>query len=103
MVTNENIIWLIETRAYNFLWIPNIGNKKDLRDDPAFVKDCKLKGKKLVKTDEGDTMAKRIKAYCFIECSSKTREGVKQVFEQAARASLQVQDNSTNKKRCIVL
>ncbi len=42
-------------------------------------------------------MAKQIEAYAYIECSSKTRENVRLVFETAARAALQ--DKSTKKKK----
>jgi Ras family protein A len=42
----------------------------------------------LVKTEDGEKMAKRIGAHAFFECSSKTSEGVREVFEGAARASL---------------
>ncbi len=33
-------------------------------------------------------MAGQINAYKYLECSAKTREGVKEVFEHATRAAL---------------
>ena len=51
-------------------------------------------------------MAKRIGAYSFCECSSKTREGVREVFEHAARASLLSKSSKRNGKkvkRCFIL
>jgi Ras family protein A len=46
-------------------------------------------------------MAERINAYGYLECSAKTKEGVREVFETATRAALQ-----TKKKKkggCIML
>ena len=35
-------------------------------------------------------MADKINAYSYLECSAKTKEGVREVFETATRAALQV-------------
>ena len=43
-----------------------------------------------VKTEEGRAMAEKINAFAYVECSAKNNEGVKEVFETAARAALQV-------------
>lgn len=43
-----------------------------------------------VKTDEGREMANRINAFGYLECSAKTKDGVREVFEMATRAALQV-------------
>lgn len=43
-----------------------------------------------VKTDEGRDMANRISAFGYLECSAKTKDGVREVFEMATRAALQV-------------
>jgi GTPase SAR1 family protein len=43
-----------------------------------------------VKTGEGQTMAESIHAFAYLECSAKTKEGVREVFETATRAALQV-------------
>ena len=65
-----------------------VGNKVDLRDDPETIKEFAKRGRSPVKWEEGYAMAKRIGAYAYLECSAKTREGVRQVFEIAARAAL---------------
>ncbi len=58
-------------------------------------------------------MAKRIGAHALFECSSKTSEGVRDVFEAAARASLldkafknrneNVLSTILSTKRCILI
>jgi hypothetical protein len=52
---------------------------------------------RFVEYREGELIANRIDAYAFLECSSKTREGIKEIFEIAATAALQ--DPSKMKKR----
>lgn len=47
-------------------------------------------------------MANRISAFGYLECSAKTKDGVREVFEMATRAALQVRKR---KKRgaCLLL
>ena len=41
-----------------------------------------------VKIEEGLEMAEKIGAMGYYECSSKTKEGVREIFEAATRAAL---------------
>ncbi|XP_003385962.1 PREDICTED: ras-like GTP-binding protein RHO [Amphimedon queenslandica] len=59
-----------------------IATKKDLRSDPAF-------NGTTIKPDAGRNMADTVGAYFYLECSAKTREGVREVFTTATRAALQ--------------
>lgn len=43
-----------------------------------------------VRPEEGMQIAEKIGAFAYLECSAKTKEGVRDVFETAARAALQV-------------
>lgn len=52
-----------------------------------------------VKPEEGRAMAEKISAFAYLECSAKSKEGVREVFETATRAALQV--TKKNKKNCI--
>jgi small GTP-binding protein len=61
-----------------------VGTKIDLRQDPA----TRMAPRRPVSTAEGAEQCRRIKAYRYVECSAKTREGVKEVFETAARAAI---------------
>ncbi|KAH9398531.1 hypothetical protein RDWZM_002200 [Blomia tropicalis] len=74
-----------------------VGNKKDLRNDPYTIK-SKIK---TVSTEEGKAMAEKINAFGYLECSAKTKDGVREVFEVATRAALQ--SKKKRRKKCIIL
>ncbi|XP_040060833.1 rho-related GTP-binding protein RhoA-D isoform X1 [Gasterosteus aculeatus] len=73
-----------------------VGNKRDLRNDEptrrelAKMKQVQKPLKEPVRTEEGKDMASRICAFGYLECSAKTKDGVREVFEMATRAALQV-------------
>lgn len=54
---------------------------------------------------QGEDIRKKIHAHKYLECSAKTNEGVREVFEHATRAALlsRVSRGGDKKKRCIVL
>ena len=56
----------------------------------------------LVTPEEGNAEAQRIGAYAYLECSAKTKEGVREVFETATVATLQVREHK-KRKVCAVL
>ncbi len=60
-----------------------IATKKDLRSDPV----AGMAG--TIKPETGKTVSCNIGAYEYLECSAKTREGVREVFITATRAALQ--------------
>lgn len=78
-----------------------VGNKKDLRHDPNTIKELAKMKQEPVKTEEGQAMAIKIQAYDYIECSAKTKEGVRQVFETATRAALRKPEKP--RKKCCLL
>ena len=94
--------WTPEVRHF----CPNVpiilvGNKKDLRNDENTKRELMKMKQEPVRPEEGRAMAEKINAYSYLECSAKTKEGVREVFETATRAALQ-----TKKKKkggCIVL
>lgn len=51
---------------------------------------------------QGSSVAQRISAYKYLECSAKTGEGVREVFEHATRAALMVSKKKKT-KGCTVL
>jgi Ras family protein A len=50
-----------------------------------------------VKPEEGRAMKEKINAFAYLECSAKTKDGVRDVFETATRAALQVKKKKGNK------
>ena len=83
--------WTPEVRHF----CPNVpiilvGNKKDLRNDENTKRELQKMNQAPLKADEGKRMADTISAVAYLECSAKTKEGVREVFEQATRAALVV-------------
>jgi len=62
--------------------------KKDLRFDPRTVEELRRNNQRPVTPEEGMAVATRINARRYLECSARTGEGVRAVFEHAARAAL---------------
>ncbi|KAG8956023.1 GTP-binding protein Rho1 [Tulasnella sp. 424] len=65
-----------------------VGCKKDLRRDPKTIEDLKRTGQRPVTSEEGMAVAQKIGAKHYLECSAKTGEGVREVFQYATRAAL---------------
>ena len=63
---------------------------QDLRNDPNTIKELGKMKQEPVKPEEGRAMAEKINAFAYLECSAKSKEGVREVFETATRAALQV-------------
>jgi len=61
-----------------------------LRNDSSTIKELGKMKQEPVKPEEGRTMAEKINAFAYLECSAKSKEGVREVFETATRAALQV-------------
>ena len=78
-----------------------VGLKLDLRNSPDTIRELAKVGQKPVSTEQGQAIATQIHAYKYLECSSKTRQGVREVFEHATRAALTAQ--KTKRTPCVVL
>ncbi|XP_057297227.1 ras-like GTP-binding protein RHO [Hydractinia symbiolongicarpus] len=78
-----------------------VGNKKDLRDDETTKRELQRIRQRPVKFEQGREMAEKIKAFSYLECSAISKEGVREVFETATRAALQVKKKK--KGKCILL
>jgi Ras homolog gene family, member A len=55
-----------------------------------------LKCVKLCKYEDGQLMCQKINAVAYLECSAKTKEGVREVFETATRAALSAKRKKTS-------
>ena len=74
-----------------------VGCKKDLRTDEETLSLLAADKKVPVSYEEGEEMKAKIGAVGYHECSAKTKEGVREVFEAATRAA--IESNKTNKPR----
>ncbi|GHJ86211.1 hypothetical protein NliqN6_2613 [Naganishia liquefaciens] len=83
-----------------------VGCKLDLRNDPKTIQNLAASGQRPVSPQEGQAMAQKIGAKDYMECSSRTGQGVREVFQRATRAALLSNNNrrsKSGKKGCIVL
>ena len=81
--------WTPEVKHYCYnVPIVLVGNKKDLRNDESVKLELGKRKQEEVKFDDGRAMAERIGAVCYLECSAKDNDGVREVLEAATRAAL---------------
>ncbi|EEY19160.1 GTP-binding protein RHO1 [Verticillium alfalfae VaMs.102] len=81
-----------------------VGCKKDLRYDNKTIEELRKTSQKPVSPEEGEEVRKKIGAYKYLECSAKTNEGVREVFEHATRAALLSRSRGGSKKhKCNLL
>jgi len=78
-----------------------VGNKKDLRNDNNTIHELQKMKQEPVKVEDGKSMAEKISAFSYLECSAKTKDGVREVFETATLAALQVRKKK--KGKCALL
>ncbi|KAJ6829550.1 putative rac-like GTP-binding protein 5 [Iris pallida] len=90
--------WIPELRHYApGVPIILVGTKLDLRDDKQFFVDHP--GAVPITTAQGEELKKLIGAPAYIECSSKTQQNVKGVFDAAIKVVLQPPKQKKAKKK----
>jgi len=82
-----------------------VGCKKDLRRDQRTIEDLRKTSQRPVTPEEGMAVASKIGAKHYLECSAKSGEGVREVFQYATRAALLMRSRSGKKRPhgCVVL
>merc|ERR1712232_100553 len=82
----ENVkeTWLPELRHH----CPNVpiilvGTKTDLRDDQQTLEGLAKQKKEVITMEDGNNLAREIRAVKYLECSALTRKGLKAVFDHA--------------------
>ncbi|XP_042011702.1 rac-like GTP-binding protein 5 [Salvia splendens] len=96
----ENISkkWVPELRHYApSVPIVLVGTKLDLREDKQFKKD--YPGASTISTEQGEELRKQIGAVAYIECSAKTQQNVKGVFDAAIKVVLRPPKLKKHKRR----
>ncbi|XP_050236615.1 rac-like GTP-binding protein RAC2 isoform X3 [Mercurialis annua] len=80
--------WVPELRHYApSIPIILVGTKLDLRENRQFQMD--YPGASIISTEQGIELKTQIGALAYIECSSKSQQNVKAVFDAAIKAVLQ--------------
>jgi Ras homolog gene family, member A len=80
-----------------------VGNKIDLRDDEATKLELSKNNQEPLLPEQGHRMAEKIGAVAYLECSAKTKEGVREVFEFATRTALETTKRNAKKRLCVIL
>ncbi|KAJ3694534.1 hypothetical protein LUZ60_010014 [Juncus effusus] len=86
----ENVLkkWMPELRRFSpSVPVVLVGTKLDLRDDRAYLADHPTAS--VITTAQGEELRKQIGAVAYIECSSKTQQNIKAVFDTAIKVVLQ--------------
>jgi len=65
-----------------------VGTKYDLRGDDKSLAKLKEQGQAPISFEQGEDLAKKLKAVKFIECSAYTGHNLKLVFDEAVKAVL---------------
>jgi GTPase SAR1 family protein len=65
-----------------------VGTKSDLRADSAFLDKMKISPDQIISNEQGNELAKKIKAVKYVECSARTGDNLKTIFEEAVKAAL---------------
>lgn len=99
---NVSSKWAVEINEHNpSTPIILCGTKVDLREDKKAVEELRSQGQDVITFKMGEKKAKEIGAVKYCECSAKTGEGLKEVFDEAIKAVLFPQ--SKKKKGCTLL
>jgi len=95
--------WISEVMHFcSGLPIILVGCKKDLRRDPRVIEELRKTSQRPVTPEEGMAVAQKIGAKHYLECSAKSGEGVREVFQYATRAALLTRHPGSRRK-CVVL
>jgi len=78
-----------------------VGMKNDLKEDKSTLERLETRGTKPISKEEGENMAKELKAFAYRECSALTQEGLKDVFDTAVRAVTSRRTDNPKKKKKI--
>ena len=107
-IKNLELKWLPEVRqncptaAYLV-----VGTQIDLREDEKTRQKLQKRRLKPITLEEGARFAKKMNADCHVECSALTKQGLKDVFDEAILAALEPKikrrDTRRKRRKCVIL
>ncbi|KAL7713030.1 Ras-like GTP-binding protein RHO [Entamoeba marina] len=103
----ENVEWKWKPEVANYspdVPIVLVGTKSDIREDGEQMNRLKNQGSTLISQEEGYSLAEKIGAEKFIECSALTQENLRVMFEESVRCAIQkkqtVPKKNSHKRKC---
>ncbi|KAI4464611.1 rho family gtpase [Holotrichia oblita] len=116
----ETVLRMVEnnprtsTRKTSSAWVPEIthhcqktpfllvGTQVDLRDDVTTIEKLAKNKQKPINLEQGEKLAKELKAVKYVECSALTQKGLKNVFDEAILAALEPPE-PVKRRKCVFL
>uniref|UniRef100_A0A8C6S3Q9 Cell division cycle 42, like n=1 Tax=Neogobius melanostomus TaxID=47308 RepID=A0A8C6S3Q9_9GOBI len=75
-----------------------VGTRTDLRGDRGELDRLAANKQRPLQPEDGEKLARELRAVKYMECSAKTREGVEEVLEEAVLAVLEKNEETKKKK-----
>lgn len=79
-----------------------VGTQIDLRDDKVIIEKLQRQRLRPISSEQGERLARELRAVKYVECSALTQRGLKNVFDEAIVAALEPPVIKKNKK-CTIL
>ncbi|GMM56410.1 Rho family GTPase [Maudiozyma humilis] len=79
-----------------------VGTQIDLRDDKIIIEKLQRQRLRPITVEQGERLARELKAVKYVECSALTQRGLKNVFDEAIVAALEPPVIKKSKK-CTIL
>jgi len=77
-----------------------VGTQVDKRHDSQVVKLLKSQGKRPLSKADGNKLASQCRATCYVECSALTQHNVKDTFDEAIAAALELNSSAKHTPQC---
>lgn len=79
-----------------------VGTQIDLRDDKVIIEKLQRQRLRPISSEQGERLARELRAVKYVECSALTQRGLKNVFDEAIVAALEPPVIKKSKK-CTIL
>lgn len=80
-----------------------VGTQIDRLQEQSTLDQLEKSHAKPITEEQGHRLAKELKAVKYVQCSARTQEGLKNVFDEAIIAALTPEDSDKKKNNCILL